>query len=106
MQYDRNDEIIYDEGFTSSSEKEYYRQDFNEEYNTEDKSVKREKRKSFPSVLFFQIIICVLCGLFLFFSKQYAPDFFNDVMDKVSDLINDSLIVEGKDVNDYFVIKD
>lgn len=98
MQYDRNDEIIYDEGFTSSSKSEYYKGDKDTEITEKEK-----KKKSFPSVLFFQIIICILCGLFLYFSKSYAPQLYNTVMDKVNTLINDSLIVEGTDVNEYFV---
>lgn len=100
MQYDRNDEITYDEGFTTSSKSEYY----NKDKDTEDfEPEKEKKRKSFPSVLFFQIIICVLCGLFLYFSKAYSPNLYNTVMDKVNSLINDSLVVEGNDINEYFV---
>ena len=111
MQYERNDEITYDEGFSTPTEREYYtgqfesddydREPLSNNYRTGKKN--RDRNKSFPMVLLFQIIICVLCGLFLYFSKLYAPEFYSVVMDKVNSLVNDSLVVDGNDVNDYFV---
>lgn len=113
MQYDRNDEISYGEEFTTPAEKEYYsysREDINSgnadvitEESGSDYRGKDKRNKPFPSVLFFQLVICLLCGIFLYVSKMYIPDVYNDIMDKVSVLINDSLIVDGNDLNDYFV---
>lgn len=112
MQYDRNDEISYDEDFIQTGETEYYSSDdfgnygvSREEFSEKD-NLDREKKKiskPFPSVLFFQLIICILCAVLLYASKMYFPDVYQNVMDKVSELINDSLVVEGNDLNDYFV---
>ncbi|MCH5202304.1 MAG: hypothetical protein J1F17_03770 [Oscillospiraceae bacterium] len=112
MQYDRNDEISYDEDFTQAGETEYYNGDDFGDYGAsrddfyEKENYDREKNKNskpFPSVLFFQLVICILCAVLLYASKMYFPDVYQNIMDKVSGLINDSLVVEGNDLNDYFV---
>ncbi|MGN0460402.1 MAG: hypothetical protein ACI4HL_05765 [Ruminococcus sp.] len=101
MQYDRNDEITYDEDFKSNAGTEYYTGE--ENYQRDIEKVKEKKEKSIPSVLIFQLIVCFILGGFMYVSKNYFPDFFSTVMNEVNNLINDSLIVDGNNLNDYFV---
>ncbi|MGN0476742.1 MAG: hypothetical protein ACI4HM_05305 [Ruminococcus sp.] len=101
MQYDRNDEITYDEGFKSNVDTEYYSGD--EYLISQSNSLQEKPQKSIPSVLIFQLIVCFILGGFMYASKCYFPDFFNTVMSEVNTLINDSLIVDGNNLNDYFV---
>ena len=101
MQYDRNDEITYDDGFKSNAGTEYYSADENVEPKSN--STHEKTQKSIPSVLIFQLIVCFILGGFMYASKCYFPDFFNTVMNEVNSLINDSLIVDGNNLNDYFV---
>lgn len=101
MQYDRNDEITYDEEFKSTTGTEYYTGE--ENIAPQEETVKEKREKSIPSVLIFQLIVCIFLGGFLYVSKNYFPDFFTAVMNEVNSLINDSLIVDGNNLNDYFI---
>lgn len=109
MQYDRNDEIIYDEGFTTSTEREYYSpiEHSGAEQTTapESNTQKTKPPKTYPTVLITQLVVCVLCAVFLYVSKEYLQDIYTVVMENISSLINDSLVVDGNDLNDYFVKK-
>lgn len=101
MQYDRNDEITYDEEFKSNAGTEYY--NGNDNLIPQSNPLHEKPQKSIPSVLIFQLIVCFILGGFMYASKCYFPDFFNTVMKEVNSLINDSLIVDGNNINDYFV---
>lgn len=101
MQYDRNDEITYDEGFTSNAGTEYYTGE--ESLTPQEETVKEKREKSIPSVLIFQLIVCIILGAFMYVSKSYFPQFYSSIMNQVNSLINDSLIVDGNNLNDYFV---
>lgn len=106
MQYDRNDEITYDKEFLETTNKEYYNpEDYknNDEFCSEEKVFSEKKKKPLPTVILCQLIICILLGIFLYCSRTYAPDFFSNIMSSVSDMINDSLVVDGNNLNDYFV---
>lgn len=105
MQYDRNDEIVYDKEFLETTNREYYNpEDYknNDEFCSEEK-VFRKKKKPLPTVILCQLIICILLGIFLYCSRTYAPDLFSNIMSSVNDMINDSLVVDGNNLNDYFV---
>lgn len=106
MQYDRNDEITYDKEFLETTNREYYNpEDYknNDEFCSEEKVFSEKKKKPLPTVILCQLIICILLGIFLYCSRTYAPDLFNNIMSSVSDMINDSLVVDGNNLNDYFV---
>ena len=94
MQYDRNDEIVYYKEFLETTNREYYNP---EDYTNNDEFCSEEK------VFLCQLIICILLGVFLYCSRTYAPDLFSNIMNSVSDMINDSLVVDGNNLNDYFV---
>lgn len=101
MQYNRNDEITYDEEFKSTTGTEYYTG--KENLAPQEETVKEKREKSIPSVLIFQLIVCIILGAFMYLSKSYFPQFYSTIMDEVNSLINDSLIVDGNNLNDYFV---
>jgi hypothetical protein len=105
MQYDRNDEIIYDENFKNITEKESYLPN-NSNNSNEQKDVNSSsavKNKTYPTVLVVQLVVCVLTALFFYCSKEYFSDYYTDIMNTVNYYINDSLIIEGNNLNDYFV---
>lgn len=106
MQYDRNDEIIYDKEFSETTNREYYNpQDYkkNDEFCSEEETFSEKKKKPLPTVILCQLIISIILGIFLYCSQMYAPQFFDTIMDNVSVMINDSLVVDGNNLNDYFV---
>lgn len=106
MQYDRNDEITYDKEFLETTNREYYNpEDYknNDEFCSEEKVFSEKKKKPLPTVILCQLIICILLGIFLYCSRIYAPDLFSNIMSSVNDMINDSLVVDGNNLNDYFV---
>lgn len=105
MQYERNDTIIYDEGFKTSAEKEYCISEEADKTETDDMVIesKINKYSSNSIVLITQLIICILCTTFLFVSKTYFSDIYSVVREKLSFLLNDSLIIDGNDLSDFFV---
>jgi hypothetical protein len=107
MQYDRNDEITYDEGFKTTGEREYYSQEELFDNGSEEQATftsKEKKSKTYPTVLLTQLVVCLLCAVFLYCAKEYFPELYSSVMDSVTTYINDSLVVEGNNINDYFVL--
>ena len=70
---------------------------------SEEKVFSEKKKKPLPTVILCQLIICILLGIFLYCSRTYVPDLFSNIMSSVSDMINDSLVVDGNNLNDYFV---
>lgn len=108
MQYDRNDEITYDKEFQSASGREYCtgeEKEYNHTSNNTDDS-SNKKVRTYPSVLIVQLIICIICAGFLYCAKNYFPDFYNIIADNISAMINDSLVVDGNNINDYFAVND
>lgn len=103
MQYDRNDEITYDEDFVTNTNREYYSGNDDDRYISNEEVINPKSKKAIPTLILIQLIVFVLCGAFLYFSKTSAPDTFNYVMGELKTLINDSLIIDGNNVNDYFV---
>ena len=68
MQYDRNDEIVYDKEFLETTNREYYNpEDYknNDEFCSEEKVFSEKKKKPLPTVILCQLIIFFLAFSFI-----------------------------------------